>query len=155
MSKPKITIEFNLSPSRITKISLSLADRFQYRFTTLEKNKELEDLIHSWMDSYLSGKEAPFLPLEDLQCPAFTKSALQEIQKVSFGQKATYQEIAKRVKNPKASRAVGNVCRYNPFPLVIPCHRIVGANGDLGGFAFGTEMKKNLLDFEELTGRRI
>jgi O-6-methylguanine DNA methyltransferase len=73
---------------------------------------------------------------------------LLELQKIPFGETSTYQKLAIKTKNPKASRAVGNACGRNPFPLVIPCHRVLKSDGTLGGFAFGTPMKQNMLAFE-------
>ena len=68
---------------------------------------------------------------------------------ISFGSFESYSGLAKRVGSPKAARAVGNICRGNPFPLLIPCHRVISADGSIGGFAYGTKMKQELLQFEK------
>jgi methylated-DNA-[protein]-cysteine S-methyltransferase len=73
---------------------------------------------------------------------------LHETYAIPRGQIATYGEIARRVGRPRAFRAVGNTMRLNPIPIVIPCHRVVGTNGDLTGFGGGLSMKRRLLELE-------
>ena len=77
----------------------------------------------------------------------FSQKVLEAMQKIPFGSVQTYAQLAESASCPKGARAVGNVCRANPFPLIIPCHRVVARHG-LGGFAYGLEMKMQLLDFE-------
>ena len=74
----------------------------------------------------------------------------KEIAKIPFGQTRTYKQLAKTIKKPKAIRAVANACGKNPYPIKIPCHRVVGSNGYLGGYSAkgGTKKKKNLLKKE-------
>lgn len=102
-----------------------------------------------WLEVYGKGKE-PDIPIDfgrKGQTP-FQQAALQRMQKIPFGRLLTYKELAAEAGNARAARAIGNICRDNPFPLFIPCHRIVKTGGSLGGFAFGQEMKKALLQFE-------
>jgi methylated-DNA-[protein]-cysteine S-methyltransferase len=73
---------------------------------------------------------------------------LYETYAIPRGQVATYAELARRVGRPRAFRAVGNTMRLNPIPIVIPCHRVVGVNGDLTGFGGGLGMKRKLLELE-------
>jgi methylated-DNA-[protein]-cysteine S-methyltransferase len=80
----------------------------------------------------------------------FQQSVWSELQKIPFGQTVTYGDIAKRIGNPAASRAVGLANNKNPIPIIIPCHRVIGANGKLVGFAGGLETKKSLLIHEGL-----
>ncbi len=83
----------------------------------------------------------------------FQKKVLKEVLKVPLGETITYKELAKRIGNPKAVRAVGKALKENPFPLIIPCHRIVKSSGDIGGYSRGRGLKKKLLDLEkELKG---
>lgn len=79
---------------------------------------------------------------------AFQTAVLQEITKIPFGETRTYKQIAEALGSPKASRAVGMACNKNPFPFVIPCHRVVGSNGSLTGYAYGVPLKEKLLAFE-------
>ena len=84
----------------------------------------------------------------------FQRAVLKEIAKIPLGQTRTYKQIAQSLGKPKAVRAVGMACNKNPFPFVIPCHRVVGSDGKLTGYAFGLEMKKYLLDLERKTAQK-
>ena len=77
----------------------------------------------------------------------------KEIKKIPKGKVRTYKEIAVAISRPKASRAVANACGKNPYPIRIPCHRVVGSNGYLGGYSGkgGIQQKKNLLRKEGVT----
>ena len=87
------------------------------------------------------------LPL-DLQATAFQMRVWKELSLIPYGEVRSYSEIARRVGLPKATRAVANACGANPVPLVIPCHRVIRKNGDLGGYGLGIERKKILLQNE-------
>ncbi|MFP4458850.1 MAG: methylated-DNA--[protein]-cysteine S-methyltransferase [Candidatus Zixiibacteriota bacterium] len=78
------------------------------------------------------------------------KTVWKETLKIPYGQAITYQELARKCNNPKASRAVGNALGKNPLPIIVPCHRIIGKK-TLGGFSspHGSRQKKALLDFEK------
>ena len=65
-----------------------------------------------------------------------------------YGEVTTYGELARRVEHPRAARAVGTIMNRNPIPIVLPCHRIVGANGALTGYAGGLDVKRRLLELE-------
>jgi len=79
---------------------------------------------------------------------AFEHDAWRALREVGFGRTATYGEIARKIGRPGAARAVGLACNRNPLPLLIPCHRIVGSNGKLTGFAGGLDVKEKLLAME-------
>ena len=97
---------------------------------------------------YFAGNRQEF----DLQMApkgtAFQKRVWQELQKIPFGQTASYGEIAQRVGNSKASRAVGMANGKNPIPIIVPCHRVIGKDGSLTGFGGGLDVKKQLLNLE-------
>lgn len=98
---------------------------------------------------YLDGKRKAFdVELDLSYVTPFQRDVLLETYAIPRGQIATYAEIARRVGRPRAFRAVGNTMRLNPIPIVIPCHRVVGANGDLTGFGGGLAMKRSLLELE-------
>jgi methylated-DNA-[protein]-cysteine S-methyltransferase len=78
----------------------------------------------------------------------FQLNVWRVLQKVPYGETVSYGELAKQVGNPKASRAVGAANGANPIPIIIPCHRVIGANGELTGFGGGLEVKKYLLELE-------
>ena len=77
----------------------------------------------------------------------FQKMVWTELKKIPFGETRTYQEIAIAIGKPKAARAVANACGKNPYPIIIPCHRVVRSDGTIGGFTGdgGIEIKRQLL----------
>lgn len=80
----------------------------------------------------------------------FQKTVWNALCSIPYGKTATYKEIAEIIGRPKAYRAVGGANNKNPIMIIIPCHRVVGANGNLVGYAFGTDVKQKLLDIESL-----
>ena len=79
---------------------------------------------------------------------AFQKSVWKEMSRIPYGKTLTYAQIAKRIGKPKAVRAVGTACGKNPLLVLIPCHRVVGSNGGLGGYSAGIPKKVWLLAHE-------
>lgn len=79
------------------------------------------------------------------RCPAFQRKVLRAVSNIPCGQVRTYQFIAKQIGNPKAARAVGRALATNPFPIIIPCHRVICSDGKLGGYRGGVKMKQALL----------
>ena len=79
---------------------------------------------------------------------AFQQRVWRALQQIPYGATRTYGAIATAIGNSRASRAVGMACNKNPLLLIVPCHRVVGANGKLVGFAYGTEAKRWLLELE-------
>jgi methylated-DNA-[protein]-cysteine S-methyltransferase len=99
---------------------------------------------------YLAGKEVDFsLPINWERLTPFARKVSQELLKTRCGEVISYAELARRAGNPKAARAVGRVMARNPFPLVVPCHRVIGANGSLTGFGGGLKLKARLLALEQ------
>lgn len=97
---------------------------------------------------YFAGKRADFdLPLAP-EGTEFQRTVWRNLQDIPYGETISYGELAKRVGNPKASRAVGAANGQNPIPIVIPCHRVIGANGKLTGFGGGLPTKEVLLGLE-------
>ena len=97
---------------------------------------------------YFSGKRSFFELEYEFSGTDFQKSVWRELEKIPFGETKTYGEIAAAIGNPKAGRAVGSSCNKNPLAIIVPCHRVIGAGGNLTGFACGTEVKKWLLGHE-------
>jgi methylated-DNA-[protein]-cysteine S-methyltransferase len=101
------------------------------------------------LDEYFSGRRRAFDLRVDLRGqPRFAVDVLAELAKVPYGHTQTYGELATRAGNAKAARAVGMVMNRNPVPIVLPCHRIVGASGSLVGYGGGLERKEQLLRLE-------
>lgn len=102
------------------------------------------------LQAYFDGTLQEFdLPL-DLRGTEFQLSVWRELMKIPFGTTISYGELAHRIHNPKASRAVGAANGNNPIPIIVPCHRVIGANGNLTGFGGGIETKKWLLAWERV-----
>jgi methylated-DNA-[protein]-cysteine S-methyltransferase len=100
------------------------------------------------LEQYFAGERTEFeLDLELAGTP-FERRVWEEVRAIPYGRTATYAEIARRVGHPGASRAVGRANARNPVAVIVPCHRVVGSNGSLTGYAGGLEMKRALLDLE-------
>ena len=100
---------------------------------------------------YLQGKRTHFtLPLS-LSGTRFQRTVWDIIAAIPYGATRTYGQIARELGSPNKARAVGGAARANPLPLIIPCHRVVGANGRLTGFSGGLALKKNFLGLEGWT----
>jgi methylated-DNA-[protein]-cysteine S-methyltransferase len=79
----------------------------------------------------------------------FEKKVLEIVSTIPLGQTHSYKWVAQKAGRPRAVRAVGQVLKKNPFPLLIPCHRVIKNNGSLGGYSLGCKVKKSLLDLEK------
>ncbi|MCP1727243.1 methylated-DNA-[protein]-cysteine S-methyltransferase [Natronospira proteinivora] len=100
------------------------------------------------LEAYFTGDLTEFdLPLAPQTTP-FQGRVLTALRRVPYGSTVSYGELARKVGNPKASRAVGMANGRNPIPIIIPCHRVIGANGALTGFGGGLEAKRFLLELE-------
>jgi methylated-DNA-[protein]-cysteine S-methyltransferase len=107
------------------------------------------DDVRREIDEYFGGARHRFdLPLDRRLMSRFMREVLGATSRVSFGRLATYGEIAGRIGHPSAARAVGAALGANPIPIVIPCHRVVGANGKLTGYGGGLPRKEALLRLE-------
>jgi methylated-DNA-[protein]-cysteine S-methyltransferase len=106
------------------------------------------DEVRRELDEYFDGRRREFdLPL-DLRVAAFNAEVLDELARIPYGLTTTYGALAAKVGHPRAARAVGTVMNRNPIPIVLPCHRVVGANGSLTGYAGGLDRKLQLLQLE-------
>lgn len=97
---------------------------------------------------YFAGKRARFEVALDPQGTDFQRSVWKQIAKVGFGRTLTYGELAKRAGHPGSARAAGAATGRNPIGIIVPCHRILGANGSLTGYAGGLARKRALLRLE-------
>ena len=101
------------------------------------------------LKEYLSGTRKNFdLPLE-MNGTEFQQKVWNELCNIPYGETRSYKDIAEKIGNPKAARAVGSANNKNKFMIIVPCHRVVGANGSLTGYAGGINMKKKLLELEQ------
>ena len=102
---------------------------------------------------YFDENRTTFSVPLDLQMPPFYKKVLLEVIKIPYGKTVSYQEIARRAGNAKASRAAGSANAKNPIAIFIPCHRILASDGTLGGYGGGLDKKMILLEHEGLDVR--
>ncbi len=107
------------------------------------------DAAHRQLDEYFEGTRSSFALDVDLRGAApFAHQVLDELARVPYGHTTTYGTLAAKVGAPRAARAVGTVMNRNPIPIVLPCHRVIGANGSLTGYGGGLDVKEHLLRLE-------
>lgn len=99
---------------------------------------------------YFRGErmDLAWIPVADERYTPFQRAVWQAVRGIPYGEVRTYGQMAKAISMPKAARAVGRALAVNPFPLVVPCHRVVGRDGSLTGFGAGLEWKRALLELE-------
>ena len=115
----------------------------------LHRETVLIKTCYKQLCEYLKGNRKSFdLPLNP-KGTDFQKRVWSELTKIPYGKTKSYKQIAESIKSPKACRAVGLANNKNPIPIIIPCHRVVGSNGDLIGYAGGLHRKKFLLNLEQ------
>jgi O-6-methylguanine DNA methyltransferase len=102
---------------------------------------------------YFEGRRKEFSVELDIQGTAFQMKVWKALALVRYGETESYAAIGRRIGRPAAARAVGAACGANPVPIIVPCHRIVGKDGSLTGFAGGMRMKKKLLELEKRESR--
>lgn len=101
------------------------------------------------LDRYFKGELKEFsLPLKPLRGTDFMKEVWQALIEIPYGHTYTYKQLAEKINRPKAARAVGLGCNRNPIPIFIPCHRVIGTNGNLTGYLGGLHIKEKLLSLE-------
>ncbi len=109
----------------------------------------ITDLCKTQLNEYFMNQRREFtLPLE-FNGTKFQKSVWNELLKIPYGKTASYKDVAVSLGNPNASRAVGGAVNKNPLFIIVPCHRVIGSNGALVGFALGIDKKTYLLDIEK------
>jgi methylated-DNA-[protein]-cysteine S-methyltransferase len=108
----------------------------------------LTDLAKGQLLAYFNGDLEKFSIPMDAQGTAFQKQVWQSLTTIAYGQTCSYSDIANKIENPKAVRAVGSANGKNPMTIVVPCHRVIGANGSLAGYASGVDRKAWLLNHE-------
>ena len=115
----------------------------------IKGDSPLLDNAVSQLNEYFAGTRKIFdLPLY-FKGTEFQKRVWQELSKIPYGETISYKDLAERTGNIKACRAVGMANNKNPIPIIIPCHRVIGASGKLTGYAGGLDIKKFLLELEQ------
>lgn len=109
----------------------------------------LLSMAQTQLEEYFSNKRQTFsVPLDRESYSSFYQSVWKELENIPWGKTSNYSAIAHQLNNPKAVRAVGMANGRNPFPIFIPCHRVIGKNNNLTGYAFGLDVKEWLLQHE-------
>ncbi|OUV04548.1 MAG: hypothetical protein CBC40_04595 [bacterium TMED80] len=120
--------------------------------TLPSKNKSSFMLkVSSQLNQYFEGVRQTFDLKVDLNMSTFFINTLEEVKKIPYGSTMSYKDIANNIKSPKGYRAVANANARNPIPIIIPCHRVIKSNGELGGYGGGSILKNELIEFEKDT----
>lgn len=128
-------------------IEIAINKKIDYKIT--EKETPLLNETEKQIIEYLEGKRRKFnVPLNP-KGTNFMKQVWTILQEIPYGEVTTYGQIAQKLGKPKTARAVGMANHKNPIPIIIPCHRVIGSNGKLIGYALGMDMKKFLLEWEK------
>jgi O-6-methylguanine DNA methyltransferase len=110
------------------------------------------ELLESELNDYFQGRLVRFTVPLDLHGTAFQSEVWRCVLEIPYGCTRTYSEVARAIGRPLAARAVGAANGANPVPILVPCHRLVGASGDLTGYGGGIELKRRLLRLESAAG---
>ena len=121
----------------------------EYNYTTA--SEDFEKHVAQELSEYFSGIRRQFSFLLDAEGTAFQKRVWKALMEIPYGEKKSYKAIAQRIGNEKACRAVGMANKHNPIAIAIPCHRVIGADGNLTGYAGGLDIKAYLLALEMKT----
>ena len=114
-----------------------------------EKDLPVFDTAKRWLDVYFRGFSPDFTPPLNLRGSGFRKAVWEILLTIPFGKTMTYGQIAARFSSRMSAQAVGNAVGHNPVALIVPCHRVLGANGKLTGYAGGLDKKIRLLELEK------
>lgn len=127
----------------------------ELKFGEPEESTNNQDLpifkeTRRWLDHYFSGQKPNFMPPLKPQGTPFQQRVWQELLKIPYGETTTYGAIAKHI-NCRSAQAVGQAIHRNPIAIIIPCHRVIGADGSLTGYASGLDIKQRLLSLEKVS----
>jgi methylated-DNA-[protein]-cysteine S-methyltransferase len=143
---PRGVVRVSYASERIDEVLAELAERVSPRVLRLPRRT---DELRRELDEYFSGSRQQFdIPVDWSLVRGFAQGVLRATARVPFGQVTSYRQMAEAAGSPRASRAAGNALGSNPIPIVVPCHRVLHADGGLGGYAGGLERKQLLLTLE-------
>ena len=164
-----MSLSYKLIPSPIGKLKLVASDEGlvailwendrprRVRLADLVENPAHPMLLRTEkeLNEYFSHKRKAFTVPLDMRGTYFQKQVWEALLGIPFGETRTYGQLANQLGNPKATRAVGAANGRNPIAIIVPCHRVIGANGSLVGYGGGLEMKRWLLAHEGLIPGRL
>ena len=128
-------------PNKINSISIEITKPGSY--------KPIMHNVIEQLNQYFMGIRKQFDISLKLEMPPFYKKVLKEVSEIPYGQTFSYKNIARKLNNPRAYRAVANANASNPIPIIIPCHRVIQSNGDLGDYGGGRKLKQSLVQIEK------
>lgn len=139
-------LKFAFACENFDQISKSLAKR--YHTSICSDRGVLDDVVAS-VDAYFSKRIQSIYCRVDLSLASgFRRLVLEKLNYVGYGKVISYSDLAKVAGSPQAARSVGSACATNPVPIILPCHRVIKADGSHGGFAGGTAAKRFLIELE-------
>jgi O-6-methylguanine DNA methyltransferase len=142
--KPGIRVQILFKAGSLERISLFSSPEF-----SLDCPSDQMEPFRAWLKAYSQGQFIT-LPLP-ISRDTFQGDVLRFLQTIPWGSVCSYKDVAKAVGSPRAARAVGNICRGNLFPLLIPCHRVIRSDGEMGRYTPDPSLKRQLLYFEGVT----
>lgn len=138
------------STKGIMKLLLNPKEKIQEFSTSTKLHSDDPYLfgVFNQLREYLAGERKTFEVPLDLEGTDFQKKVWLELQKIPYGKTITYKALSEKLDDAKAIRAVGKANGQNPVAIIIPCHRVIGADGGLVGYAYGIDIKEKLLQLE-------
>lgn len=127
---------------------LYISKYMKKHYEQIEEVNENDYDFHHEIIEYLNGERKTFNLNIDLKGTDFQRKVWNELLNIPYGEVYTYKQLAERVGNEKASRAVGSALNKNPIAVIVPCHRVIGSNNKLVGFAGGLDLKEKLISLE-------
>ena len=148
MNSPVGKIEIIEENEKLIELNIYNEEKNEQKNKIIEKDTRLLLEVEKQLKEYFKGKRIKFEISLNPKGTEFMKKVWKELLNIPYGETRTYKEIAEKIGNSKASRAVGMANNKNPIPIIIPCHRVIGSNNKLVGYALGLDMKQYLLDLE-------
>lgn len=150
MDSPVGPLLLGVSGSALTVLAFDrgLPARFAGKPVSWRESRDETKVVRSQLEEYFGGKRRDFTIPLDLRGTDFQKQCWKELLRIRFGETRSYAEIARAVGRPNAYRAVGQANHYNPIAIVVPCHRVLAAGTNLGGYGGGLPKKAFLLRLE-------
>ncbi|MBS0652110.1 MAG: MGMT family protein [Verrucomicrobia bacterium] len=148
---PPVRIHCFVENQRVAKTVLEYSPFFEAFIEADPVSSSTAKILLNWLHQFSRKKRSVPFPLELLamdKVSPFRKEVFAALCQIPFGEVASYGEVARKIGNDKASRAVGSACGRNPFPLIVPCHRVIAGDGSAGGFSLDFRIKRDLLSFE-------
>ncbi|MBI2856458.1 MAG: methylated-DNA--[protein]-cysteine S-methyltransferase [Chloroflexi bacterium] len=138
---------------------LEILDQLEVQEQCVESDAStaaLRDLVNR-LEGYFLGENPSFPDALDVEGTPFQTEVWEVVRSIPYGETRSYSWVAKQIERPGSARAVGQAMRANPVSIVVPCHRVIGANGDLRGYggSGGVNMKRWLLDLERVNGPQL